>query len=210
MLKIGKCTQRNCQTLGVQVSCCGCRCICLLEMASSDNGKRTVRMCWDLSWFVQHKLCPQCRNRQSPDYFRGSNGTDEARSDRTDSTRPIQRVFQLFQLEIRDGQVADFLEEMANYLESHLAALDEVSHFLSNETTKDVVSYFFFCMNQKAVKINPSNASHCEWLQYRKLMPSAFVFGRADQTSTNIRVVSEARSNWELSTRTSAPEFLKT
>ena len=64
-----------------------------LEMASSGNGKRTVRICWDLSWFVQHKLCPQCRNSQSPDYYCGSNATNEARSDRTDSTRPIKGVF---------------------------------------------------------------------------------------------------------------------
>ena len=60
----------------------------------------------------------------------------------------LQGFSLLFQLEISDGQVADFLEEMANYLECHLAALDAASNF--------------FCMNQKAVKINTSNASHCE------------------------------------------------
>ena len=39
----------------------------------------------------------------------------------------FNKAFLTFQLTFRDQQVADFLEELGSYLESHLAALDAVS-----------------------------------------------------------------------------------
>ena len=70
-----------------------------------------------------------CRGRLHPYYFRGLTVL-EVRRDRSNirDMKKFPYILQgfslLFQLEISDGQVADFLEEMANYLECHLAALD--------------------------------------------------------------------------------------
>ena len=109
-----------------------------VEMVSSGSEKWMVRICGELLWFVRaqpHAICPSVVVVLLIIFPpRAAQMKPEAIEQ---TPHVLFKVFWLlFQLWISDGQAPVFLEEMANYLESHPATLDKMSHFFIAWTRK--------------------------------------------------------------------------